>query len=66
MQVSCLRCSAHLEHYFVTEMTFLPYGEGHSHAMVECPRCGHVEMFARNSSMLKDLQVVTSAVGDGD
>lgn len=66
MQVSCIRCNAKLENYFVTDMTFLPYGAGHSHAIVECPSCGHVELLARNSSLLKNLEMVPTFLGDGD
>jgi len=47
-------------------MTFLPYGAGHSHAMLECPSCGHVEFVARNSPMLGTLEMVPSLAGDGD
>jgi len=47
-------------------MTFLPYGAGHSHAMLECPSCGHVEFVARNSPMLGNLEMVELYAGDGD
>jgi|HubBroStandDraft_5_1064220.scaffolds.fasta_scaffold303248_2 hypothetical protein len=66
MQVTCLRCNASLEKYSVTPMTFLPYGTGHSHAMLECPSCGHVEFVARNSPMLGNLEMVEVYAGDGD
>ncbi|MGA7380152.1 MAG: hypothetical protein WBX03_04820 [Terriglobales bacterium] len=66
MQVTCLRCNGSLEKYSVTSMTFLPYGAESSHAMLECPSCGHVEFVARNSSMLSSLEIVEHYAGDGD
>ena len=66
MQVTCLRCNSSLEKYSVTSMTFLPYGSAHSHAMLECSSCGHVEFVARNSPMLGSLEMVEMYAGDGD
>jgi hypothetical protein len=44
-----LTCNTGLENYLVTDMTFLPYGAGHSHAIMECARCGHADLLARKS-----------------
>jgi DNA-directed RNA polymerase subunit RPC12/RpoP len=66
MQIACLRCKAELRTYFIAEMTFLSYDVGHSHAMLECPQCGHVEFLAKNSPVLKELEVIPTFFGDGD
>ncbi len=66
MQIACLRCKAELKTYSIAEMTFLSYDVDHSHAMLECPHCGHVEFLAKNSPALKELEVIPTFVGDGD
>jgi hypothetical protein len=66
MQIVCLRCNAGLEKYSVTNLTFQAYGTGHSHAILECPGCGHVEFLARTSPMLSALEIIPSFAGDGD
>jgi hypothetical protein len=66
MQIACLRCNAGLEKYSITNVTFQPYGMGHSHAMLECPGCGHVEFLATTSVVLSALEMIPSFAGDGD
>ncbi len=66
MKVSCLRCNAEVKDYQFTRATFLPYGAKHSHVMLECPRCGHVEFLTSDSPLLKNLQAVPTFAGDGD
>jgi RNase P subunit RPR2 len=66
MKVSCLRCATELKQYFFTPMTFLPYGSGHAHVMVECTNCGHVEFLSKGSPLLTDLKGIAAYAGDGD
>jgi hypothetical protein len=64
--LSCLRCAAKLTDYRPTRFTFLPYGISRAHAMVVCPKCGHVEFLSKDSPLLGDLEAIASDVGDGD
>ncbi len=41
-------------------------GPGHGHAILTCPRCGHVEFVSDASPLLQGLQLISSDVGDGD
>jgi hypothetical protein len=66
MSTSCLRCKTELQEYLFTGLTFLPYGHGRSHVMLECPKCGHVEFLAKDSPLLTNLKPVAIYVGDGD
>lgn len=47
-------------------MTFLPYGSGHAHVMVECTKCGHVEFLSESSPLLIDMKGNAVYDGDGD
>jgi len=66
MKITCLRCNAELKSYLMTQLSFLPYDVSHSHAMLECHQCGHLEFLSKNSPMLKELEMIPSLVGDGD
>ena len=66
LTVSCLRCNTELTDYRPTRFTFLPYGISRAHAMVVCPKCGHVEFFAKESPLLNDLEAIASDGGDDD
>jgi RNase P subunit RPR2 len=66
MRTTCLRCSAELYEYLFTSLTFLPYGYGHSHVILECPKCGHVEFLAKNSPLLTSLSASAIYAGDDD
>jgi hypothetical protein len=64
--ITCLRCQAELTEYRPTRFTFLPYGVSRAHAMVVCPKCGHVEFFAKESPLLRQLEAIASQGGDDD
>jgi hypothetical protein len=64
--VSCLRCNTELTGYRPTRFTFLPYGISRAHAMLVCPKCGHVEFLSKESPLLSDLEPIPSDGGDDD
>jgi hypothetical protein len=64
--VSCLRCNTELTDYRPTRFTFLPYGISRAHAMLVCPKCGHVEFLSKDSPLLNDLEAIASDGGDDD
>jgi len=64
--VSCLRCNSELTDYRPTRFTFLPYGISRAHAMLVCPRCGHVEFLSKESPLLSELEAIASDGGDDD
>jgi hypothetical protein len=64
--VSCLRCNTELTDYRPTRFTFLPYGISRAHAMLVCPRCGHVEFLSKDSPLLHELEAIASDGGDDD
>jgi len=64
--VSCLRCNTELSEYRPTRFTFLPYGISRAHAMVVCPKCGHVEFLSKDSPLMSELEPIASDIGDGD
>jgi RNase P subunit RPR2 len=66
MSTSCLRCNNELNEYLFTRMTFLPYGHGQTHVMLQCSKCGHVEFLAKTSPLLASLRPVPIYAGDGD
>jgi hypothetical protein len=39
---------------------------GTGHAILSCPRCGHVEFVADSSPLLQHLELVAIDTGDGD
>jgi hypothetical protein len=64
--ISCLRCNTELTEYRPTRFTFLPYGISRAHAMLVCPKCGHVEFLSKDSPLLNDLEAIASDGGDDD
>jgi hypothetical protein len=66
MTVTCLRCHGEIEKYLFTGLSFLPYGGGRAHVMIECHSCGHVEFLSRGSPLLAKLQAIPTYAGDGD
>ena len=62
--VCCLRCEQTLKRYQLMRASLVP---GHtSHAMLSCPRCGHVEFVSESSPLLQNLELITVDTGDGD
>lgn len=61
--VSCLRCEQKLQRYQLMRASLAP---GMGHAILSCPRCGHVEFVADSSPLLQHLELVTVDTGDGD
>ena len=66
LSVLCLRCNTELADYRPTRFTFLPYGISRAHAMLVCPKCGHVEFLSKDSPLLNELEPITTDLGDGD
>jgi len=66
LTVSCLRCNTELTDYRPTRFTFLPYGISRAHAMLVCPKCGHVEFLSKESPLLNELEAIASDGGDDD
>jgi DNA-directed RNA polymerase subunit RPC12/RpoP len=64
--VQCLRCQKEIESYVFTRVTFLPYGASGGNVVLECTRCGHIELMSQNSPLLRGLNAKPLAVGDGD
>jgi hypothetical protein len=66
LTVHCLRCNTELTDYRPTRFTFLPYGISRAHAMLVCPKCGHVEFLSKDSPLLNELEAIASDGGDDD
>jgi len=64
--VQCLRCHRELDSYAFTRLSFLPYGAAGGNVVLECPKCGHIELMSQNSPLLRGLNAKPVAVGDGD
>lgn len=64
--VLCLRCNTSILEYRPTRFTFLPYGISRAHAMLVCPKCGHVEFLSKDSPLLHDLEPLAPSGGDDD
>lgn len=62
--VCCLRCEQRLERYQLMRAGLAPGNIGH--AVLSCPRCGHVEFVAESSPLLQGLELVSVDTGDGD
>jgi RNase P subunit RPR2 len=62
--VCCLRCEQKLQRYRLMRVTLAPGISGH--AMLSCPRCGHVEFVSDSSPLLQNLELVSVDTGDGD
>lgn len=62
--VCCLRCEQQLNRYQLMRASLVP---GHSgHAILSCPRCGHVEFVSDSSPLLQSLELDPVDAGDGD
>jgi hypothetical protein len=64
--VQCLRCQNPIDSYVFTRVTFLPYGPAGGNVVLECAKCGHIELLSQNSPLLRRLNAKPMAVGDGD
>jgi RNase P subunit RPR2 len=62
--VCCLRCEQRLERYQLMRANLAPGNIGH--AILSCPRCGHVEFVAESSPLLQNLELISVDTGDGD
>jgi RNase P subunit RPR2 len=62
--VCCLRCEQRLERYQLMRASLAPGNSGH--AMLSCPRCGHVEFVSESSPLLHSLELIAVDTGDGD
>ncbi|HME36114.1 MAG TPA: hypothetical protein VKF84_12830 [Candidatus Sulfotelmatobacter sp.] len=62
--VCCLRCEQKLQRYQLMRASLAPGLSGH--AILSCPRCGHVELVADSSPLLQNLELVAVDTGDGD
>src|SRR5246127_2935871 len=61
--VCCLRCEQRLQRYQLMRVSLAP---GAGHAILSCPRCGHVEFLSDSSPLLQNLELVAFDAGDGD
>lgn len=61
--VCCLRCEQRLQRYQLMRASLAP---GAGHAILSCPRCGHVEFLADSSPLLQNLELIAFDAGDGD
>jgi hypothetical protein len=62
--VCCLRCELRLERYQLMRASLAPGNAGH--AILSCPRCGHVEFVSDSSPLLDSLELISVDAGDGD
>jgi len=62
--VCCLRCEQKLQRYQLMPASLVPGKSGH--AILSCPRCGHVEFVSDSSSLLQALELISVDTGDGD
>jgi len=61
--VCCLRCEQQLQRYQLMRASIAP---GVGHAILSCPKCGHVEFMAETSPLLQNLELIAVDAGDGD
>lgn len=64
--VCCLRCEQKLDRYQLMRVSLVPNGQGHGHAILSCPKCGHVEFVSESSPLLHSLEMISVDTGDGD
>jgi RNase P subunit RPR2 len=64
--VCCLRCEQKLDRYQLMRVSLVSNGQGHGHAILSCPKCGHVEFVSESSPLLHSLELVSVDSGDGD
>lgn len=62
--VCCLRCEQRIERYQLMRASLAPGNS--AHAILSCPRCGHVEFVAESSPLLQSLELISVDTGDGD
>ncbi len=62
--VCCLRCEQKLQRYQLMRASLAPGNAGH--AILSCPRCGHVEFVSDSSPLLQNLELILADIGDGD
>jgi RNase P subunit RPR2 len=62
--VCCLRCEQKLQRYQLMRVNLAAAGAGH--AILSCPRCGHVEFLSETSPLLQGLEMIAVDTGDGD
>lgn len=62
--VCCLRCEQRLERYQLMRASLAAGNAGH--AILSCPRCGHVEFVSDSSPLLHSLELISVDAGDGD
>ncbi len=62
--VCCLRCEQRLDRYELMRVSLAPDSSGH--AILSCPRCGHVEFVSESSPLVQSLELVSVDAGDGD
>ncbi len=62
--VCCLRCEQKLQRYQLMRASLAPGNTGH--AILSCPRCGHVEFMSDSSPLLQGLELIAADTGDGD
>lgn len=65
-RVHCLRCHNEIDSYVFTRLTFHPYGSAGGNVVLECAKCGHIELMSQTSPLLRGLTAKPAAVGDGD
>ena len=63
--VCCLRCEQRLERYQLMRVSLVPNGR-QGHAILSCPKCGHVEFVSESSPLLQSLELISVDTGDGD
>jgi RNase P subunit RPR2 len=61
--VCCLRCEQKLQRYQLMRASLAP---GAGHAILSCPRCGHIEFVVDSSPLLQNLELIAVDTGDGD
>lgn len=64
--VHCLRCQGVIDSYIFTRFAFHPYGSAAGNVILECAKCGHIELMSQSSPLLRGLTAKPMAVGDGD
>lgn len=64
--VCCLRCEQKLDRYQLMRTSLMPGPGSHGHAILSCPKCGHVEFVAESSPLLQSLELISVDSGDGD
>jgi hypothetical protein len=68
--VCCLRCEQKLDRYQLMRLSLVAGGNGHGavhgHAILSCPKCGHIEFVSESSPLLHSLELIAVDTGDGD